>query len=198
MGQIDFEVRQFQGFEDVLTVAPTENPIQPSDACTYKNYPLILPIGIRNSVFLVLLPLYGSLPFSPSPCTLLFCASKRMRCAIVRIDESRVEVELIDLVKFRTEALGWHFRYPQYVTSRSARPPARNLPLIVRWFGGSVRSRTDNKSDGAYFPASGRPEPTLQYPSSTRRQAMDVYEAVALRPRERRRWLLRNRNSQYL
>src|SRR5262249_51657357 len=54
---------------------PTENPIQPSDACTYKNYPLILPIGIWNSVFLILLPLYGSLPFSPSPCTILFCAS---------------------------------------------------------------------------------------------------------------------------
>jgi hypothetical protein len=36
-----------------------------------------------------------------------------MRSAIVRIDESRVEVELIDLVKFRPEALGWHFRYPQ-------------------------------------------------------------------------------------
>jgi hypothetical protein len=35
-----------------------------------------------------------------------------MRSAIVRIDESRVEVELIDLVKFRPEALGWHFRYP--------------------------------------------------------------------------------------
>jgi len=36
-----------------------------------------------------------------------------MRSAIVRIDESRVEVELIDLMKFRPEALGWHFRYPQ-------------------------------------------------------------------------------------
>jgi hypothetical protein len=36
-----------------------------------------------------------------------------MRSAIVRIDESRVEVELIDPVKFRPEALGWHFRYPQ-------------------------------------------------------------------------------------
>ena len=36
-----------------------------------------------------------------------------MRSAIVRIDESRVEVELIDLVKFRPESLGWHFRYPQ-------------------------------------------------------------------------------------
>ena len=36
-----------------------------------------------------------------------------MRSAIVRIDESRVEVELIDLVIFRPEALGWHFRYPQ-------------------------------------------------------------------------------------
>jgi len=35
-----------------------------------------------------------------------------MRSAIVRIDESRVEVELIDPVKFRPEALGWHFRYP--------------------------------------------------------------------------------------
>src|SRR5215510_3799147 len=58
-----------------LRLVPTENPIQPSDACTYKNYPLILLIGIRNSVFLVLLPLYDSLPFSPSPCTLLFCAS---------------------------------------------------------------------------------------------------------------------------
>ena len=40
-----------------------------------------------------------------------------MRSAIVRIDESRVEVELIDLVKFRPEALGWHFRYPQVVES---------------------------------------------------------------------------------
>ena len=36
-----------------------------------------------------------------------------MRSAPVRIDESRVEVELIDLVKIRPEALGWHFRYPQ-------------------------------------------------------------------------------------
>jgi hypothetical protein len=29
------------------------------------------------------------------------------------IDESRVEVELIDLVKFRPEAIGWHLQYPQ-------------------------------------------------------------------------------------
>src|SRR5215468_9017058 len=36
-----------------------------------------------------------------------------MKSAIVRIDESRVEVELIDLVKFRPEAFGWNFRYPQ-------------------------------------------------------------------------------------
>src|SRR5215813_9849223 len=36
-----------------------------------------------------------------------------MRRAIVRIGESRVKFELIDLVKFRPEALGWHFRYPQ-------------------------------------------------------------------------------------
>jgi len=36
-----------------------------------------------------------------------------MISAIFRIDESRVEVQLIDLVKFRLEALGWHFRYPQ-------------------------------------------------------------------------------------
>src|SRR5262249_14984375 len=35
-----------------------------------------------------------------------------------QIDESRVEVELIDLVKFRPEALGWHFRYPQGVTDK--------------------------------------------------------------------------------
>src|SRR5262249_20628946 len=62
-------------FNHLLRPVPTENPIQPSDACTYKNYPLILPIRIRNSVFLVLLPLYGSLPFSPSSCSLLFCAS---------------------------------------------------------------------------------------------------------------------------
>jgi glucokinase len=38
----------------------------------------------------------------------------------------------------------------------------------MRWFGGSVRTRTDNKRDKAYFPPSGRPEPTLQYPSSIR------------------------------
>ena len=36
-----------------------------------------------------------------------------MRSAIVRNDESPVEVELMDLVKFGTEALAWHFRYPQ-------------------------------------------------------------------------------------
>src|SRR5262245_5881670 len=44
-----------------------------------------------------------------------------MRRAIVRIDESRVEVELIDLVKFRTEALGWHFRYPQEIKKENPR-----------------------------------------------------------------------------
>jgi hypothetical protein len=49
------------------TGAPIENPIQPSDACTYKNYPLRLTTGVRNSHFLILLPLYGALPFSPSP-----------------------------------------------------------------------------------------------------------------------------------
>jgi hypothetical protein len=36
-----------------------------------------------------------------------------MRSAIVRIDESRVEVELIDPVKIRSEALRWNFRRPQ-------------------------------------------------------------------------------------
>ena len=41
-----------------------------------------------------------------------------MRSAIVRIDESRVEVELIDLVIFRSESLGWHFRYPQVAVLR--------------------------------------------------------------------------------
>lgn len=64
---------------------PIENPIQPSDACTYKNYPLILPIGIRNSVFLVLLPLYGSLPFSPSPCTLLFVPRLELMAEILAL-----------------------------------------------------------------------------------------------------------------
>jgi hypothetical protein len=42
-----------------------------------------------------------------------------MRSAIVRIDESRVEVELIDLVKFRPEVLGWHFRSPQWEWDRN-------------------------------------------------------------------------------
>jgi hypothetical protein len=37
--------------------------------------------------------------------------------SIVRIDEGGVEIELIDLVKFRPEALGWHFRYSQGVYS---------------------------------------------------------------------------------
>ena len=45
-----------------------------------------------------------------------------MRSAIVRIDESRVEVELIDLVKFRPEALGWHFRYPQAFSTGDDHP----------------------------------------------------------------------------
>src|SRR5262249_52756165 len=38
---------------------------------------------------------------------------KRLRIATVHIDERRVEIEFINLVKFRPEALGWHFRYPQ-------------------------------------------------------------------------------------
>jgi len=48
-----------------------------------------------------------------------------MRSAIVQIDESRVEVELIDLVKFRLEALGWHFRYPQHTPGRQSRARRR-------------------------------------------------------------------------
>ena len=40
-----------------------------------------------------------------------------MKSAIVRIDESQVEVELIDLVKFRPEVFGWNFRYPLVVAS---------------------------------------------------------------------------------
>src|SRR5262245_5833408 len=43
-----------------------------------------------------------------------------MRSAIVRTDESRVEIELSDLVKFRPEALGWHFRYPQPIVGAFA------------------------------------------------------------------------------
>jgi hypothetical protein len=48
-----------------------------------------------------------------------------MRSAIVRIDESRVEVELIDLVKFRPEALGWHFRFSGTIHSIKQRIKTR-------------------------------------------------------------------------
>ena len=56
-----------------------------------------------------------------------------MRSVIVRIDESRVEVELIDLVKFRPEALGWHFRYPQPVTElreEKKEPPEETATVL--------------------------------------------------------------------
>jgi hypothetical protein len=72
-----------------------------------------------------------------------------MRSAIVRIDESRVEVELIDLVKFLPEALGWHFRYPHPEYGLTAIPTTRNglaRPCgaidinIIGTYGGSAGS----------------------------------------------------------
>src|SRR5262245_22313546 len=56
---------------------PTENFIQSSDTCAYKNYLLILSTSIPNSDFVIILLYYGALPSSPSPCMILFCASPR-------------------------------------------------------------------------------------------------------------------------
>src|SRR5215510_12301501 len=71
----EIRITQEYGSIFLFDPVPTENPIQPSDACTYKNFPLILTTGVLNSDFLILLPLYGSLPSSLFPCSLLFCAS---------------------------------------------------------------------------------------------------------------------------
>ena len=53
----------------------TENPIRPLDACTYETYSLILLADFAIPDFVILLLVYGSLPFSPYPCTLILCAS---------------------------------------------------------------------------------------------------------------------------
>src|SRR5215510_15222423 len=74
-----------------------------------------------------------------------------MRSAIVRIDESRVEVELIDLVKFRPEALGWHFRYPQPLLSRKLVRRLFEMAWVGDLFAGRERRKTlnpDIHSDG--------------------------------------------------
>jgi hypothetical protein len=68
-----------------------------------------------------------------------------MRSAIVRIDESRVEVELIDLVKFRPEDLGWHFRYPQannlYAMGPNQTPGSHRGSLTINGSGLTSWSR---------------------------------------------------------
>jgi IS1 family transposase len=61
-----------------------------------------------------------------------------MRSAIVRIDEGQVEVELIDLVKFRPEALGWHF--DPHTSYRRLIPQSRHLVSK----GGTLRIERHN------------------------------------------------------
>jgi hypothetical protein len=57
------------------TRVDTENPIRPLDARTYETYSLILLADFANPDFVILLLVYGSLPFSPYPCMLILCAS---------------------------------------------------------------------------------------------------------------------------
>ena len=57
------------------TVVDTENAIRPLDACTYETCYLILLADFANPDLVILLLVYGSLPFSPYTCTLILCAS---------------------------------------------------------------------------------------------------------------------------
>jgi hypothetical protein len=76
----------------------------------------------------------------------------------VRIDESRVEVELIDQVIFRPKALGWHFRYPQ--ASPGSLDTRLDLGEATRQqhifaFAGVFDSSSEARSNDT--PARGRP-----------------------------------------
>ena len=57
------------------TSVDAENPVRPLDTCISETYSLILFADFANPDFVTLLPVYGSLPFSPYPCTLILCAS---------------------------------------------------------------------------------------------------------------------------
>jgi hypothetical protein len=58
-------------------VVDTENPIRPLDACAYETCSLLLLADFAYPDFVILLLVYGSLPFSPYPCTLIHCATYR-------------------------------------------------------------------------------------------------------------------------
>jgi hypothetical protein len=53
----------------------TENPIRPMHACTYEICSLILLADFAYPDFVILLLVYGPLPFSPYTCTLIPCPS---------------------------------------------------------------------------------------------------------------------------
>src|SRR5262249_32961733 len=48
-----------------------ENPIRPLDDCAYETFSLILLADFAYPDFVILLLVYGSLPFSPYSCTLI-------------------------------------------------------------------------------------------------------------------------------
>ena len=91
-----------------------------------------------------------------------------MRSAIVRIDDSRVEVELIDLVKFRPEALGWHFRYPQGPINTSdlfvMNTKGDEQMFLIR--GSSATWSPDSKNIAFHALASGHGLPIKPDPSA--------------------------------
>jgi len=55
----------------------TGNPIRSLNACAYETCSLILLTDFANPVFVILLLVYGSLPFSPYTCTLILSATYR-------------------------------------------------------------------------------------------------------------------------
>src|SRR5215813_1791895 len=108
-----------------------------------------------------------------------------MRSVIVRIEESRVEDELIDLVKFRPEALGWHFRYPQPNSLRRSQTYASQVPIsrclrqkVDGYFRARARSLTKTRESirlslcgrrarGARRCFNGRADPLLLQPQNS-------------------------------
>src|SRR5262245_44972894 len=74
-----------------------------------------------------------------------------MRSVNVRIEESRVEDELIDLMKFRPEALGWHFRYSQ-VSVAMARGAMTRGDLDVDFIFVYDRDRVNSQIGLPYVP----------------------------------------------
>jgi len=68
---------------DLGMAVDTENPIRPLDACAYETCSLILLSDFAYPGFVILLFVYGSLPFSPYSCTLILCAASDVRTLCV-------------------------------------------------------------------------------------------------------------------